>query len=171
MAVRVLVNMACVLVYVLHFWLDTSLLGYSVSTPFVCRLSYMFAHNGLLHLFFNLFSLNVLWRTIERKGIVCGAFVSFAAAFASTYFSAYEMPTVGMSGVCFGMLGVLTTNLYRNKDYMVTLFVIAAVQVFYYFFTTCNVLNHAFAFSIALVLEFLIDVTYGKSKRERTTPN
>lgn len=174
MVVRQAINILCIIVYILSFWFDTTLLGYSNGSCLINRITYMFAHTGLLHLIFNLISLNVLWRAIKRmKYIQSGIVVSFLAAFAATYFSEYNIPTVGLSGVCFGMLGVLTIFCFRNKEYMITLAVISVMQIICYFFTASNVLNHAYSFAFALIMgicahKIELKVNDSKYERQRT---
>lgn len=155
MGIRLFVNALCVVVYVLSFWLDTFQFGYTTSTPFVCRLTYMFAHGGLLHLCGNLLAFNLLCRAVDRLKISGGVLIAFVAAVLATWFSAYDVPTVGLSGVCFGLVGVLTPRLLNNREFVWSLALVALLQVALAIFSSVNVANHAFSFAFALILTII----------------
>lgn len=167
MGIRIAVSALCVVVYVLSFWFDTSLFGYTTSTPFVCRITYMFAHNGLLHLLGNLLAFNLLCRAANRLGIKGGALLAFVAAFVATWVSAYAVPTVGLSGVCFGLVGVLTPRLLNNREFVWSLMLVALLQVVLFCFTSVNVANHAFSFAVALVLSSIGGHNNNRERYER----
>lgn len=98
----------------------------------------MFMHDGLAHLFFNMFSLffigTFLEKVIGRKryfwfymiaGIVAGAvFVLFSGLFGTTQlgallFGAPDVAGVGASGAIFGLLGVLAVLVPYAKVFLI----------------------------------------------------
>lgn len=170
MVAKVTINIVCVLMYVFSFWLDTSVFGYSQTTGVTEHITYMFAHSSLLHLVGNLVAFNLLWSALEKINLRWGVIVSFIAAILATWLSEMSVPTVGLSGVCFAMVGVMSTRLYGNGDFMFALLTIALAQVAICIWGTSNVLNHAASFAIALLLTTIINSIsyhYGKERKNR----
>lgn len=170
MVAKITINIVCVLMYVFSFWLDTSVFGYSQTTGVTERVTYMFAHSSLLHLVGNLVAFNLLWSALEKINLRWGVIVSFVAAILATWLSEMSVPTVGLSGVCFAMVGVMATRLYGNGDFMFALLTIALAQVAICIWGTSNVLNHAASFAIALLLTIIINSIsyhYGKERKNR----
>lgn len=76
-------------------------LGYTIGSTWQ-RLTYSFAHAGLAHLFVNLISFLSLSLPLQRTPYIPLAFV---CAVAATFGTELYLPTVGLSGVCYALLG------------------------------------------------------------------
>lgn len=79
-------------------------LGYSYGSTWQ-RLTYLFAHVGLLHLTVNIISFSSLSLALRNTNYV---WLAFPCAIAATYGSELYVPTVGLSGVCYALLGIHT---------------------------------------------------------------
>lgn len=69
-------------------------------------------HGGLMHLFFNMYALLVLGNTLEsaigrNKFLAIFMISQLGASFASIYFGAINVVSVGASGAIFGLFGAM----------------------------------------------------------------
>ena len=69
-------------------------------------------HGGLMHLFFNMYALLVLGNTLEsaigrNKFLAIFLISQLGASFASIYFGAINVVSVGASGAIFGLFGAM----------------------------------------------------------------
>lgn len=69
-------------------------------------------HGGLMHLFFNMYALLVLGNTLEsaigrNKFLAIFVISQLGASFASIYFGAINVVSVGASGAIFGLFGAM----------------------------------------------------------------
>lgn len=81
----------------------------------------MFLHAGILHLVFNLLFLWIFGTQLERA-FGCGkiAYIFLASGLTGTVISAIflpDLPTVGASGACFGLIGATWADLFLNCSY------------------------------------------------------
>ena len=98
------------LVWLLGFWFGQQhavcALGYTGTSSLLTHFTYMFCHNGLLHLLFNAAAFVAAYALASRFGIVCRCLLwSFVAAAAATWLSMAPEPTVGGSGFVYAMFG------------------------------------------------------------------
>ena len=82
-------------------------LGYTCTSPFYTHFSYMFQHQGVMHLAINSMSFIGISRLAGRmvnKWLL--AMLSFGGGFVLSFFTAGQLPTVGASGVIYIMTGL-----------------------------------------------------------------
>lgn len=150
---RGFVNILCIAAYIGSFFFDMSEFGYSETTTLANRLTYMFVHGSFFHFAINLVVFNIMCKALKKQGIRDSVFLSIASAFFATFFSEYPTVTIGLSGVCFAMIGLITPKIItKNRNFAISLAVVAALQVALYFFKSVNVLNHAFSFAFACLI-------------------
>lgn len=153
------------------FMQQETMIAFGVSdTSLVNAFSYVFIHASWLHLFINCLCLLLLWHPIKR--IYCLRYnsntrtlslVLYASAVLAGAVCATSVPTVGMSGCVFFLLGValmLNPTLRQLKNYVWVLLG-TIVQIF---FGHSNVPLHLFAFAegciYICVREFLYQYTH-----------
>ncbi len=96
-----------VLIFIIVFaFFDTSI-GYTTTSPAYTHAFYMFQHANALHLVINSIAFISIFRTMERfvnKWEL--SIISMVIAFAASFISMYEIPTVGASGMIYAMIGI-----------------------------------------------------------------
>lgn len=158
-----IIDTLCVLVFITSFFYDTSVLGYSESTGMINRVTYMFAHASLVHFIINMVSFNMLARAIKGgRGVVIGV-VSAAAA---TFGSEMSIPTVGLSGVIYAMLGYIFALNPRCKSYNMALLLAVAVNIALSFIvSSSNCTVHLLSLAYGVALTFIINKLYNYGKK------
>lgn len=150
-------ELLCIIVYLASLFCDTHMLGFSSSSGIWTRFTYIFAHTGLLHLLLNLISYRTFLTVMRKLGISRLLPVAFASAVIATFGSAQPLPTVGLSGVVYGMLG-LTVSRVHGRRMIAALAVTALMNVVVLLFGHSNVLLHLLSF----IWSFIITSIYGK---------
>lgn len=80
--------------------------GYYEGCPLANRVSYMFVHTGLLHLAVNMYAFLSVSRAATARHRPAAVFLpAFIAGVAMTFGTEHAVPTCGMSGVVYFMLG------------------------------------------------------------------
>lgn len=84
---------------------------------------YMFLHGSITHLFYNMLSIYYIGRMLEKTyGTYCMLFILFTGsiygAFASIYGFCTDIPTVGLSGGLFALIGASLVVNYKDKKNM-----------------------------------------------------
>lgn len=113
---------------------------------------YMFAHTSWLHLFINFLSIAMLWVPIRNlytgrynvRPITLGL-STYCAAVLAGIVTASQVPTVGMSGCVFFLLGVLLMMNPTKKQLLNYIWLVATV-IMQWCFGKSNVTLHLFAF-------------------------
>lgn len=146
----------CIAVWIFAYQHDISYLGFAVGTPFATRLLYMVAHRSTLHLVTNLFAFNVLMNATQRQQLTYAPVVALGAALLATFGVEQIEPTVGLSGVCYALLGSIAAYHLREKRFVSTLAMIAIVNIVVAIWGNSNTALHALAFAYALILQIII---------------
>jgi membrane associated rhomboid family serine protease len=131
-------------------------------------------HGGLLHLFFNCYALAMLGTVTERaigSNRYLGLIVLLALGASATQFLVQPNPSVGLSGVVYGLFGFLfALRLY--KDYARVVMTDSIMKQFIGWFVLCWILTYAsnwrianFAHAGGLAVGWLV----GKSMLKRRT--
>lgn len=144
----------------------TQMLSYAVSYDNLYgACTYVIAHKSLTHIILNTISLYILWIPVRKRFIyrfnTNTQFLSlftYLAAVLAGFACASDMPTVGMSGMVFFLLGALlmlnpTVQQLRNYIWL------ALATLIQLYFGHTNVQLHTFAFTIGAlyicILEFI----------------
>lgn len=98
-----------------HIWGGIEM-GYYSGSPFFTHFSYPFQHVGWIHLILNSISFVSLY-DILRKALPVYVFLTCAylIAVSASFFSEYNIPTVGASGVIYAMIGLFISISIRGK--------------------------------------------------------
>lgn len=114
LAVNAVVSAACLAVSVAGFFLPVEQSGYYDGCPVINRVSYMFCHTGIFTCVINLYAFWCASRFVEllnRDIPACMVYVpAFVAGFVSTFGTEYGIPTCGLSGVVYFLLGMASLS-------------------------------------------------------------
>ena len=114
LAVNAVVSAACLAVSVAGFFLPVEQSGYYDGCPVINRVSYMFCHTRLFACLLNLYAFRCASRFVEllnRDIPACMVYVpAFVAGFVSTFGTEYCVPTCGLSGVVYFLLGIASLS-------------------------------------------------------------
>lgn len=114
LAVNAVVSAVCLAVSVAGFFLPVGQSGYYDGCPVINRVSYMFCHTGLFTCLLNLYAFRCASRFVEllnRDIPACMVYVpAFVAGFVSTFGTEYAIPTCGLSGVVYFLLGMASLS-------------------------------------------------------------
>jgi membrane associated rhomboid family serine protease len=139
---------------IIHLTLDNRQLGYTLHPPLYTHLTYAFAHAGLFHLIINAISYISLYNALKGGRIIClSLIISFISAAAASFFSSYELPTVGASGLIFGMLGCYTAAVSLNRKQWKQFSIILLITLILPFFIPrVNALLHLISFAFGVLI-------------------
>lgn len=143
--------------------------GYSDTTDYINRFLYMFYHSNILHLAFNCIAVFSLIEAISNETIFGRWFIilsSVVIGFLGTFGSECELPTIGMSGVAFALIG-MRTYYYRNRLWVIVVIETLLLQIIVPFFTSINVQVHSLCFIYGIGLMFIISKVKLYLKRKR----
>ena len=172
-----------VFVFIFVFaWFDKSL-GYTTTSPVYTHFTYMFQHAGIIHLVINSLAFIGMFRAVEKyinKWILSGICIFFA--FLLSFFSSYDIPTVGASSMIYIMIGMfLSITLFYKKVkindkrkyllFITSIFLSLLVSAFKH---NSNFLLHVLSISSGIIigLIFLIKKSFiAKTKYVKTLPN
>jgi membrane associated rhomboid family serine protease len=107
-------------VIVMIFMLGTLFLdksfGYSLTSPWWTHFTYVAEHTNAIHLIINSVAFISVFRILQRfeNKYKLLAISYFSAVFMS-FFAAYELPTVGASGMVYALIGVFIALILRNE--------------------------------------------------------
>lgn len=156
--------------YVLSIGTDASYWGYSTTSEWWKRFTYMFFHGNFLHLAMNCFGLWAFISVMERETVFNQRFLllsALAIGFLGTYGSEYPTPTIGISGAVFALLG-MRVYYYRERMWVICVLGVMVAQIIYPFFSIVNTKIHCMCVIYGIVLMFIISKVkkYLKKKRD-----
>lgn len=143
------------------------MISYGVSIEnYHYALTYPFLHASWLHLIINVLSMMILWFPIRRIYIMRYNEVphnlhvaTYISAVIAGLFCATTVPTVGMSGCVFFLLGVLLMLNPTKRQALNYLWLVATVAVQWYFGKS-NTALHLFAFAEGVVYMCIREFLY-----------
>lgn len=146
---RTLIIITCSIVYFCSFYItNIQDFGYSISDGHLAnRVMYAFIHTNIVHLVANMLSFYFLYKTslllVARKVLNIAILIIIPLV---TLGTACVLPTIGLSGVCFFLFGILFSANPKALLYYVVLSI--AVHIAYFLFRyNVNVLVHITGFS------------------------
>ena len=146
---RTLIIITCSLVYFCSFYItNIQDFGYSISDgDFANRIMYAFIHTNIVHLAANMLSFYFLHKTslmlVARKVLNIAILITIPLV---TLGTAGVLPTIGLSGVCFFLFGILFSANPKALLYYVVLSI--AVHIAYFLLGyNVNILVHIAGFS------------------------
>lgn len=82
-------------------------LGYTNGSPLFTHFTFMFQHVNLFHLIINSLAFIGVYRTLRKfiKGYII-ILLCILISFISSFFSVYDIPTVGASAMVYSMIGM-----------------------------------------------------------------
>jgi membrane associated rhomboid family serine protease len=128
--------------------MSVSQFGLSDTSPLYTRLTYHFFHANILHAFLNVSCLLsvVFYYNVSVWNILWAFFV------ASTFPFATSIPAIGMSGVCYALIGellpVVQRKMYFNN-------IVLATIAFGFLFSNCAALLHLYCYAVSATIGLL----------------
>jgi len=159
--------LTCIIVYLVSFWVDVRVLGFTAEAPSYTRLTYMFTHIGLLHLVLNMVSFHFLYTSVNmviKSGVLFP--VMILGAFLATYGAEMDLPTIGASGVVLFLFGGYAA-LYPSRNLLIYLSVFAVVNLVTYYFKNTNIFVHLHAFIFGLLFTLIYASWQNRKKKNR----
>ncbi len=143
--------------------MEISNFGYSLTSPWWTHVTYIFAHASILHLIINLIGFISIFKFLSKIESKMYLLVfSFSAAVIMSFFTEKELPTVGMSGVVYYLIGVFTALVFYGRiaykswfSYTVFLFALTLSLLISYFNKTSNFELHLSCFVVGVNTENL----------------
>ena len=164
--------MWCLLIWAASWFFDVRMLGFSESSEFWTRFTYLLAHVGVIHMFLNILFIDLLLSNL-RRWIYPDRLLAVAVtgAVLATFGAEASLPTIGASGVLYFILGAYTA--YRfNAAVLFSVTMIALLNVFILSAGTTNVAVHALGFIYGLLFALThtiltkIKTNHGQKKRK-----
>lgn len=166
---RALIIIICSLVYLRSFSVvNMHDFGYSLSEGHLAnRVMYAFIHTNIVHLTANMLSFYFLYKTavmfVEKRVLHIAILITIPLV---TIGTAGVLPTIGFSGVCFFLFGILFSVNQKALLYYVGLSI--AVHVAYFLLGyNVNILVHIAGFSYGFLFYklFYTYTNYDKSRK------
>lgn len=114
LVVNIAISVACLSVAVAGVSVPVEKFGFYHGCPSMNRVSYMFCHTGIFTCVINLYAFWCASRFVEllnRDIPACMVYVpAFVAGFVSTFGTEYGIPTCGLSGVVYFLLGMASLS-------------------------------------------------------------
>lgn len=164
---QIIISILALFVWIASYWLDTSILGYSDTSKIYTRLTYVFAHSSFWHMIMNVITLNLLMNTAKKIHLKLPLLVSYISAVIGTVFATYSIPTVGLSGICFALLGAILVKVH-NKEFLISVGVVLIAQAITFIVNSnVNVLLHISSLIIGFITTYLLHYDYKRTKAGR----
>lgn len=162
-----------VAVYMLTLGTDVSCWGYSTTSEWWKRFTYLFVHGNLLHLVLNAWGLYAFISVIERETVFSQAFIllsALAIGVLGTFGSEYDIATIGISGSVFALLG-MRVYYYRERIWVMCVLGVMAAQIVYPFFSMVNTKVHCLCIVYGIALMYIISKIKKYLKRKNYEKN
>ena len=164
---QIIISILALLVWIASYWVDTSILGYSDTSKAYTRLTYIFAHSSFWHMILNVITLNLLMNTAKKIHLKLPLLVSYISAVIGTVFATYSIPTVGLSGMCFALLGAILVKVH-NKEFLISVGVVLIAQAITFIVSSnVNVLLHISSLIIGFIITYLLHYDDKRTKASR----
>jgi len=128
-------------------WITPFYFGYSELSPAYTHFTYIFVHANIIHLFLNMF---VFWKLYDYLGWF-ELLLSFIVAFVASFY-AYNLTTVGASGVVFALLGIFYTQYKFPLKYYFKNALIIGLATLIGYFSNVNIILHLLCLGGGLVM-------------------
>lgn len=135
-------------------------LGYTNKSGILSHFTYMFQHVNIIHLLLNSFSFIVVWIALQKHVKQLHILPVFLIAFMVSFLhcASFTAPTVGVSGVIYAMMGILTLYI-KNKNLVIFLLSVLASLGVSYFVPNSNFFVHLYCFVGGAVYGMLDKIT------------
>ncbi len=119
-------NITTIIVFIISLFLNTDILGYTNTTPFSFRITYIFAHANIFHLVGNIYSLYIFKKLFDPTKLNTYLIISTLSAIIATYGTEQSLPTVGISAIIYALLGIYYAQHTSKRAiiYILTIFVL-----------------------------------------------
>jgi membrane associated rhomboid family serine protease len=145
-----------IIVFVASLFLDTNILGYHESSSWYTRFTYIFASTNILHLAINLYAYSVFNKVFQKLFIPNHKYIAFIVAILATFGTEQSLPTVGLSGVVYAMLGITCAKVH-TRQMILSMLVVLAINVISFFFGQSNVFLHCLCFTYSLIISLIYE--------------
>ena len=150
---KYLLSLTLTIVYILF----GNELGYTQTSAWYTHITYMFQHANLWHLSVNILSLITVWISLQRHAKSIQILPMFIVGILASFlpYASFELPTVGISGVIYAMLGMLTVlSTSIREKVMLSVFAILTITAGL-ITKNVNVALHAYCYIFGVIYMFL----------------
>lgn len=145
-----------ILIFFASLFVETNILGYHESSIWYTRFTYIFASTNILHLTINLYAYRVFDKVLQKLYIPNYKYIAFLVAVIATFGTEQTLPTIGLSGVVYGMLGITCAKVH-NRQMILSMMVVLALNILSFFFGKSNVLLHCLCFTYSLIISLIYE--------------
>lgn len=155
----ILLTITCIAVYLFAEHPAQSYGYSSIQSDVGYHVIFMFAHVSLLHLMLNLFALWSLIPLYKAFSLYKMMLIPLSASIAASYFAVMMLPTVGLSGLLYAMIGMLCYNMARNGLHrqLFNIIIITTTISIIQSKDHVNVMLHIFSFLFAWIICYMTD--------------
>ena len=151
-----MIYIVSILIFFASLFVETNILGYHDSSIWYTRFTYMFASTNILHLAINLYAYSVFDKVLQKLYIPNYKYIAFVVAILATFGTEQTLPTIGLSGVVYGMLGITCAKVH-NRQMILSMMVVIVLNVLSFFFGKSNVLLHCLCFTYSLIISLVYE--------------
>jgi membrane associated rhomboid family serine protease len=151
-----MIYFVCISVFLVSFFVETNILGYHDSSQWYTRLTYMFASTNVLHLAINLYAYSVFDKVLQKLCIPNYKYIAFVVAIIATFGTDQTLPTIGLSGVVYGMLGI-TCSKVHNRQMILSMLIVIVLNILSLLFGKSNVFLHCLCFTYSLIISLIYE--------------
>jgi len=154
-----------ILIFLTVFITFDKSIGYTDTSPLWTHFTYMFQHANIIHLTINSLTFIGMFRALEKsinKYILATSIISISVI--ASFLSMYQLPTVGISGAIYAMIGIYFAMITckklivkdRNKLYVFIFSIILCLTVSF-FKHNSNFWLHIFSLILGYVFYLMAD--------------
>lgn len=161
-----------VFVFITVFIVFDKSIGYTNTSPVWTHLTFQFQHANIVHLIINSLAFTGMFRVSEKiiNKYALAAVILFIP-FTASFMSMYEIPTVGISGTIYAMIGIYLAMITSEKliiedknKFYVFLFSIIICLIISYFKTNSNFRLHLFSLITGYAFWLIVELWYSVSE-------
>lgn len=174
--VIVLFNILFIACYLFSFIGDVSVFGYSYTSDFITRISYMFAHRSFIHFALSMFAFNYMAHQLKKTNRTYLIWVAMLIAFISTFGSEEMMVTIGSSGLLYALVGfpyamaIIRKSLNLNNGIILAIIILSNIA-YYLLGKPINVLLHLYSFLYAFLFTLIIELWQRTKNKKSISQN
>lgn len=135
-------------------------LGYTSTSAWHTHITYMFQHANIFHLVVNTLSFLFIWIELQKymkQWLILPVFlIAFAVSFLPN--AMLILPTVGISGAIYAMVGMFLIQLKLSKGLVIYISSVTIALVASYFMHNTNFYIHLYCLFVGTVYSFLLKV-------------
>lgn len=146
---------------VVYAGIDAHYIGFYEGCSLYTRFIYPIFHASFFHMAFNAYCFVLIMRILRKTKAMSDALIliiSYISAVACTFVSEMSLPTIGLSGVIYAMIGIY--SYLRLSGCLWNVLIILLINIIAYHVGTSNVFIHLSCWACGFALTFFWDLYY-----------